>query len=78
MSPKYRNDAPPAETRLSGSIIKWLPDKGFGFIQAEGKEYFFHRSAVQNPDAVTIGQAVTFVSKAAPKGPRAEEVEFQD
>ena len=65
-------------SKLSGTIIKWLPDKGFGFINAEGQEYFFHRSAVPNPDAIVIGQRVTFVSQSAPKGPRAEQVEFQD
>ncbi|HYM84671.1 MAG TPA: cold shock domain-containing protein [Candidatus Dormibacteraeota bacterium] len=32
----------------TGTIKKVVADRGFGFIAAEdGKEYFFHRSAVQ-------------------------------
>lgn len=65
-------------TRLSGSIIKWIPEKGFGFIQGQdGHEYFFHRSAVrQGLATLQGGQAVTFVSATSPKGPRAEDVEL--
>lgn len=29
---------------MVGKLIKLLDDKGFGFIAAEGKEYFLHRS----------------------------------
>jgi len=70
--------AKPTNDRLTGTIIKWMPEKGFGFISAEGYEYFFHRSAVENPDAIVIGQKVTFLSQQAPKGPRAEQVDFVD
>ena len=35
-----------------GTIKKIVADRGFGFISAEdGKEYFFHRSAVANFDS---------------------------
>lgn len=63
--------------RVSGRIVKLLPDKGFGFIQGDdGKEYFFHRSSVQDWFTLAMSQRVTFhISKANPKGPRAEDVE---
>ena len=51
-------------------------DKGFGFIQGERGELFFHHSAL---DGVTIeelreGQQVEFEEGRGPKGPRAENV----
>jgi CspA family cold shock protein len=56
--------------------IKTLTNKGFGFIAApDGKEYFFHQSAVGVPfDSLREGQAVTFDVGQGPKGPRAENV----
>ncbi len=62
----------------SGTIVRLLTDKGFGFISDEaGVEHFFHRSEVQ--DAVVFeslrgGQRVEFTVEASPKGPRAGEV----
>ena len=57
--------------------IKRLTDKGFGFIKGEdGKEYFFHKSAVQAAsfDGVKIQTAVEFDAEDGLKGPRAENV----
>lgn len=73
----YRPTDVDEPARQTGTIIKWMPDKGFGFIQgADGKEYFFHRSAVRGDvNALQIQDAVTFVQQASPKGPRAEDVD---
>jgi len=52
-------------------------DKGFGFIgDTQGKEYFFHRSAVQGAafEDLHQGQAVEFDAGQGPKGLRAENV----
>ena len=59
-----------------GTIKKIVIDKGFGFIEANGKEVFFHRSAVQGVsfDALREGQTVEITVGQGPKGPRAESV----
>ena len=59
-----------------GTIKKLILDKGFGFIQGERGELFFHHSAL---DGITIeelreGQKVEFEEGRGPKGPRAENI----
>jgi len=62
----------------TGTIKKVIADRGFGFISAEdGKEYFFHRGALQAPmefDRLVGGEKVTFDIEQSPKGPRASRV----
>ena len=42
-----------------GTIKKIVADRGFGFISGEdGKEYFFHRSAIANFDALRGGDCI--------------------
>jgi cold shock protein len=58
-----------------GTIKKIVADRGFGFISADdGKEYFFHRSAIANFDALRGGERVSFEMEPSPKGPRAGRV----
>jgi CspA family cold shock protein len=58
-----------------GTVKKIVSDRGFGFIAAEdGKEYFFHRSATDNFDALNGGERVQFEIEPSPKGPRAGRV----
>ena len=59
-----------------GTIKKLLTDKGFGFIEGERGDLFFHRSAVEGAEfeMLQIGQAVTYEEGRGPKGPRAENV----
>ena len=63
----------------AGTVKKVISDRGFGFIAAEdGKEYFFHRDALQAPlnfDRLNGGESVTFEVQASPKGPRATNVQ---
>lgn len=33
---------------MTGKVDRVFADKGFGFIVADGKRYFFHRTAVRN------------------------------
>lgn len=65
-------------TESTGRVTKILREKGFGFLREDvvGTEYFFHRTAVEQPgfEQLTEGQAVKFKPIAAPKGPRAEDV----
>ncbi len=59
-----------------GTIKKLISDKGFGFIEGEGGDIFFHRTGLVD---VTIeelreGQTVEYDEGMGPKGPRAENV----
>ncbi len=59
-----------------GTIKKVLADKGFGFIEGDRGDIFFHHSALEGIaiEALQIGQAVTYEEGRGPKGPRAENV----
>ncbi|NQU23655.1 MAG: cold shock domain-containing protein [Candidatus Nealsonbacteria bacterium] len=59
-----------------GTIKKLISEKGFGFIEGERGELFFHHSAVQGVsfEELSEGQQVEFTEGRGPKGPRAESV----
>jgi CspA family cold shock protein len=63
---------------MTGTIKRLVEDNGFGFIASDtGKEYFFHRSAVEDRafDDLRDGELVEFEpDPVAPKGPRARLV----
>jgi len=62
----------------TGTVKKVISDRGFGFITADdGKEYFFHRNALQASldfDRMRGGEKVDFDIEQSPKGPRANNV----
>ena len=59
-----------------GTIKKLISDKGFGFIEGERGELFFHHTSVEGVSFETLreGQAVEYSEGRGPKGPRAENV----
>jgi CspA family cold shock protein len=59
-----------------GTIKKLIADKGFGFIDGERGDLFFHHSALEGTtiEALRVGQVVTYDEGRGPKGPRAENV----
>jgi CspA family cold shock protein len=59
-----------------GTIKKLISNKGFGFIEGENGELFFHSSAVENSsfEELREGQSVEYAEGQGPKGPRAENV----
>ena len=59
-----------------GAIKKLIAEKGFGFIEGERGDIFFHRSAVVEATFETLreGQLVEYEEGRGPKGPRAENV----
>lgn len=62
---------------MTGTIKKLILEKGYGFILgSDGKEYFFHSTAIKNCpwEGLEEGQAVTFEAVKGQKGPRAEQV----
>lgn len=56
--------------------IKKLTDKGFGFIEGDKGDIFFHHSQLEGAayDSLTEGQAVEYNEGSGPKGPCAENV----
>ncbi|MGB1697996.1 MAG: cold-shock protein [Thermoplasmatota archaeon] len=58
----------------NGTIVKFVDDKGFGFIKMDGedKEIFFHHSAFAGEPQE--GMSVTFETEASDRGPRATNV----
>ncbi|MEM9660272.1 MAG: cold shock domain-containing protein [Planctomycetota bacterium] len=61
---------------MSEGTIKKLMEKGFGFIEGEGGDIFFHHTAVvdESFDNLREGQRVEYSEGQGPKGPRAENV----
>jgi CspA family cold shock protein len=61
---------------VSEGKIKKLTDKGFGFIEGERGDIFFHHSAVVDGsfDSLREGQLVEYTEGQGQKGPRAENV----
>ena len=56
--------------------IRKLTDKGFGFIEGERGDVFFHHSSLEGVsyDSLREGQTVDYQEGQGPKGPRAENV----
>lgn len=63
-----------AERELTGTVKRIVNEKGFGFIGADGTDYFFHKSSCDDFDGMQTGDRVTFVAKRGEKGPRADRV----
>jgi CspA family cold shock protein len=63
-------------TMATGTIVRVVKEKGFGFIRDErGQELFFHRTSVQGSfDDLRDGERVTFDEEPSAKGPRAGNV----
>jgi CspA family cold shock protein len=56
--------------------IKKLTDKGFGFIDGDRGDLFFHSSSVEGTtfEELQEGQTVEYTEGRGPKGPCAENV----
>lgn len=56
--------------------IRKITEKGFGFIEGEGGDIFFHLSSLQNAsfEALQVGQQVEYEDEDGPKGKRAVSV----
>lgn len=63
-----------------GKIKKLVSDKGFGFIQGDRGDLFFHLSALQESpfESLQVGQDVHYEEESGPKGPRATAVTIID
>jgi len=61
-----------------GTIKKLITDKGFGFIEGDQGDIFFHHSALVGASIESLqeGQLVDYEVGRGPKGPRAENVQI--
>jgi len=61
-----------AVARERGMVVKWFPERGFGFIERRsGMDYWFHMTGLNerwSSDRVRCGQVVTFIPTLAAKG----------
>ena len=59
-----------------GTIKKLITDKGFGFIEGDLGDIFFHHSSLVEVaiESLQEGQLVEYEVGSGPKGPRAENV----
>jgi len=63
---------------MTGIIKSYIEDKQFGFIKGDDKkDYFFHRSSVNNKDSIVDGAIVSFDTKATPKGYTATKIKIE-
>jgi cold shock protein len=64
--------------RETGTVARFMDDKGFGFIQPDGggKDIFVHHSAIEGSGfkSLSQGERVEFEIVQDAKGPRAERV----
>lgn len=61
----------------TGTIKKVVADRGFGFITADAKDYFFHRNSLDSSldfDRLNGGEKVEFEIEQTQKGPAATRV----
>ncbi len=58
--------------------IKKLTDKGYGFIDGQGSDVFFHMSVLQEAtfDDLHEGQSVEYETEEDRRGPRATSVKI--
>ena len=68
--------------RETGTVERFMDDKGFGFIKPDSgeKDVFVHHSAIGGSGFKSLaqGQRVEYDRVQDPKGPRAENVQTLD
>lgn len=61
---------------MNGTVKFFNEEKGFGFVTADdGKEYFFHKSALGEGTQINKDDAVTFDVEDGDRGPKAVNVQ---
>ena len=66
---------------MINGVVKWFNDqKGFGFVQSGGKDYFIHFKEIQSEGFKSLkeGEKVSFEPAQSPKGPIAKSLMKQD
>lgn len=63
--------------RETGEVLRWFPDRGFGFIAPDAggsRCAFFHITSLERGVGVHVGDRVEYSSVTEAKGPRAVAV----
>lgn len=66
---------------MMNGTVKWFNEqKGFGFVEASGKDYFIHFKEINMPGFKTLkeGDRVSFDPIQSPKGPMATRLIISD
>ncbi|HVY91103.1 MAG TPA: HPF/RaiA family ribosome-associated protein [Bryobacteraceae bacterium] len=73
---RIRGDTKQHEAITAGRVTKLFPEEGFGFIDSDGREVYFHRDSVLGGhfDRLRIGSRIRFVEELGEKGPQATTV----
>ncbi len=74
---KQRGDVKLHEEAPRGTVIRLLPDEGYGFIErGDGLEVYFHRNSVIEAgfDSLAVGDEVRFAEEEGEKGLQASTV----
>jgi ribosomal subunit interface protein len=74
---RQRGDIKVHATPLHGTVVRVLPEEGYGFIEtADGEAYYFSRDNVVAPDfgQLNVGTVVQFIREDAAEGPQAKRV----
>lgn len=64
---------------MINGTVKWFNDqKGFGFVAANGTDYFVHFKEIQRDGYKSLkeGDRVSFEPSTSPKGPIAKSVQL--
>lgn len=56
--------------RITGKVVNNNPDKGYGFISADGERFRFLHSTVKDGISLSDGQKVTFIKDEIPEAER--------
>jgi CspA family cold shock protein len=66
---------------MINGVVKWFNDqKGFGFVESSGKDYFIHFKEINMPGFKSLkeGDKVSFEATQSPKGPMAIKLVILD
>ena len=64
---------------MQNGIVKWFNDqKGFGFVESQGKDYFIHFKEIQTEGFKSLkeGDQVHFTPSQSPKGAVATQLQM--
>ena len=62
---------------MQNGVVKWFSDqKGFGFVESQGKDYFIHFKEIQGEGFKSLkqGEKVNFMPSSSPRGPLATQL----
>ncbi len=60
--------------KKQGTVKRWLPERGFGFLTGWDGDVFCHVSDVSDKTDLVPGESVSYDVADSPRGPRAVNV----